>query len=206
MTIRLAGLGKRYNRDWIFRNLNSELTADRCTAILGPNGSGKSTLLSVLWNQIPPSEGRVDYIDGTISLDQDEIHKYISLAAPYMELPEELTLREMIKFHFSFKESVHLTSEKSLPEYFGLSSFENRFIREFSSGMKQRLKLGLALFSKVPVTFLDEPTTNLDQQGIAWYKELLEQTKDRILIIATNNHEDYPENAQVIKMTDFKPY
>jgi len=153
----------------------------------------------------PPSEGTVEYLNDGTALDLEDVHKHISIAARYMELPEEFTLREMIEFHFSFKETIDQLNPKSLPASFGLEKFEHRILKEFSSGMKQRLKLGLALFSKVPATFLDEPTTNLDQQGADWFKEILKQTKDRILVIATNNHHDFPENSRVIKMTDYKP-
>lgn len=211
MTIQITGLGKRFNRDWIFRNLSIELLSGSCTAVLGPNGSGKSTLLSVLWNQVPQSEGSFTYSINGNQIDQDSIFKYITIAAPYLELPEELSLQEILEFHFRFKIPAAGLTFESIRNLIGLTETGNRPFREFSSGMKQRVKVGLALLSDASVTFLDEPTTNLDDQGIQWYQDILQQALKpthrsslRTLVIATNSKVDYLPGTPVIQMNDFK--
>ena len=211
MTIQITGLGKRFNRDWIFRNLSIELLSGSCTAVLGPNGSGKSTLLSVLWNQVPQSEGSFTYSINGNQIDHDSIFKYITIAAPYLELPEELSLQEILEFHFRFKIPAADLTFESIRNLIGLTETGNRPFREFSSGMKQRVKVGLALLSDASVTFLDEPTTNLDDQGIQWYQDILQQALKpthrsslRTLVIATNSKEDYLPGTPIIQMNDFK--
>lgn len=211
MTIQITGLGKRFNRDWIFRNLSTELISGSCTAILGPNGSGKSTLLSVLWNQVPQSEGLFAYVEHGSTIEPDSIFNHITIAAPYLELPEELSFQEIIDFHFRFKKPASGISIEHISNLIGLTETGSRPFREFSSGMKQRLKVGLALCSKASVTFLDEPTTNLDEQGIKWYRSLLQSTLEpvsgnsaRTIVIATNSKEDYFPGTSIIQMNDYK--
>ena len=85
-----------------------------------------------------------------------------------------------------------------------LEGAEQKRIENFSSGMRQRLRLGLALYSEASVTFLDEPTTNLDERGAEWYHRVLKQTTGRLLFIATNTPSDYPEKSRVIRMDGFK--
>ncbi|MBM3177012.1 MAG: ATP-binding cassette domain-containing protein [Bacteroidetes bacterium] len=211
MTIQITGLGKRFNRDWIFRNLSIELVSGSCTAVLGPNGSGKSTLLSVLWNQVPQSEGSFNYLKNGVQVEQDSIFNFITIAAPYLELPEELSLQEILDFHFRFKKPASGMSLETIQNIIGLVGTGEKPFREFSSGMKQRLKVGLALLSDASVTFLDEPTTNLDEQGIQWYQGLLQNSLKpglggilRTIVIATNTKEDYLPGTSVIQMNDYK--
>jgi ABC-type multidrug transport system ATPase subunit len=91
MNISLNNVGRRFNKEWIFRNLSTEFTSGNSYAILGPNGSGKSTLLSVLTGSLSPSEGEISFSD-TKEISVENIYKYISLAAPYLELVETFTL------------------------------------------------------------------------------------------------------------------
>ncbi|HMJ48733.1 MAG TPA: ATP-binding cassette domain-containing protein, partial [Ferruginibacter sp.] len=78
-------------------------------------------------------------------------------------------------------------------------------IRYFSSGMKQRLKLVQAFFSNTPVLLLDEPTTNLDQEGVNLYMELIkEYSKNRLVIISSNTRQEYEFADECIKMEDYK--
>lgn len=204
MTIRLDRAGKRFNRDWIFRHLSASFQQGETIAILGPNGSGKSTLLSLLWSQTPPSEGSINFEHEGMNIAPEEAYALLSIAAPYMELPEDLTLEEQINLHFSFKSSTHPGNHRNLIETLGLEAHRQRPIRNFSSGMKQRLKLGLAFYSDTPVLFLDEPTTNLDHSSAAWYLRLLNDQKNRLIFIATNNPSDYPESSKIINLGDYK--
>src|ERR1041385_4256513 len=162
-------LGKRFNREWVFRNFNYEFESGKAYAVTGPNGSGKSTLMQVLWGQMHPSSGSVQYP----IQDQSEIYKSVSIAAPYMDLIDEFTLEEMVHFHFKFKKS-RLTIEEDL-EKIELKSSNHKIISSFSSGMRQRLKLALAFYTEADLLFLDEPCTNLDKRSIDWYIQHLKQ-------------------------------
>lgn len=191
MTIRLDNVGKRYRMDWIFRKLNGTFESGERWAILGPNGSGKSTLLKVLSGHLTPSKGEIYFEDQGIPLKEDAVYKKISYAAPYIELIEEFTLEEAIRFHAKLKPLLPGFSPAALYDLLALPRTRQKEIRFFSSGMKQRLKLALAVCSDTPVLLLDEPATNLDVQGIEWYKQLIsDYAANRLVIIASNDPHD----------------
>ena len=204
MNISLNNVGRRFNKEWIFRNLSAEFSSGNSYAILGPNGSGKSTLLSVLTGSLSPSEGEISFSD-TKEISVENIYKYISLAAPYLELVETFTLRESIDFHFKFKNFASGLDSKKLITILGLEKAANKEIKYFSSGMKQRTKLALACCTDTPILFLDEPTSNLDVQGINWYRELIENFgKDRLTIIGSNQIQEYDFCTNQIQISDYK--
>ncbi|MEH3115390.1 ABC transporter ATP-binding protein [Pedobacter terrae] len=204
MNITLQNVGRRFNKEWIFRNLSTEFTIGNSYAILGPNGSGKSTLLSVLTGSLSPSEGEISFSD-TTDIPVESIYKYISLAAPYLELVETFTLNEIIDFHFKFKNFASGLDAKKLISVLGLEKAANKQIKYFSSGMKQRTKLALACCADTPILFLDEPTSNLDVQGISWYRELIENFgKERLTIIGSNQIQEYDFCTNYIQISDYK--
>jgi len=204
MNITLQNVGRRFNKEWIFRNLSTEFSSGNSYAILGPNGSGKSTLLSVLTGSLSPSEGEISFSDVNEILVEN-IYKYISLAAPYLELVETFTLKESIDFHFKFKNFAPGLDSKKLITILGLEKAANKEIKYFSSGMKQRTKLALACCTDTPILFLDEPTSNLDVQGISWYRELIENFgKDRLTIIGSNQIQEYDFCTNQIQISDYK--
>lgn len=204
MNISLNNVGRRFNKEWIFRNLSTEFSSGNSYAILGPNGSGKSTLLSVLTGSLSPSEGEISFSDVN-EIPVENIYKYISLAAPYLELVETFTLKESIDFHFKFKNFASGLDSKRLITILGLEKAANKEIKYFSSGMKQRTKLALACCTDTPILFLDEPTSNLDVQGISWYRELIENFgKDRLTIIGSNQIKEYDFCTNQIQISDYK--
>jgi ABC-type multidrug transport system ATPase subunit len=185
MRIQLINAGKRFNRDWIFRKVNLRFDAGGRYAIIGPNGSGKSTLLQLIAGYIQPSEGSVNVEEGLESFNHN-----FSLAAPYLELMEEMTAMEQVRFHQAFRKLT--VSPEILLEAAGLANASEKPIRYFSSGMKQRLKLALAFHSESPALILDEPTTNLDEQGIELYRSWISNLMpERILMIGSNDKTEY---------------
>jgi ABC-type multidrug transport system ATPase subunit len=183
----LTGTGKKFNTEWIFRDLSYSFEQDHTYAILGRNGSGKSTLLQVIAGNIHPSSGKVNYYNEDQEISVEKIFQHLTIVAPYQELIEEFTLREMLDFHFAFKLLVPGYTIPGIIDRIGFKDSGRKIIRLFSSGMKQRVKLLLALFSDVPVILLDEPAMNLDENGMNWYLQLVsEMTKNRIIIVCSN--------------------
>ncbi|MEQ6122439.1 ABC transporter ATP-binding protein [Reichenbachiella sp. MALMAid0571] len=193
MNITLEGIGKRFNnREWVIKNLNYSFEQNKTYAITGANGSGKSTLTKIISGINLPSSGSVHYESNGKPLDSDQFYKHLTYAAPYLDLIEELTLKELLHFHFQFKKIQEGYSLNDLMHKMYLEDSKNKYISNFSSGMKQRLKLGLALFSQASVTLLDEPTSNMDEQGVSWYSEQIASVAgSRILIIASNQAYEY---------------
>lgn len=205
MLIKLTGVGKRYNYEWIFRNLDYEFLPDRSYAILGHNGSGKSTLLTMLSGYLSSSEGSLAYQLGGQSLPVEGLFRHLSFTAPYQELIEEFTLTEIIDYHSRFKQ-MRLPSTRALIERLYLEKARDKFVKDFSSGMKQRLKLGLAIYTESPLLLLDEPTTNLDQEGVDWYLEHVTQNrKDRLVVVSSNVAHEYRFCQEHIRISDYHP-
>lgn len=205
MKIELTNLGKRYNREWIFRNLSFQFGTNKHYAITGPNGSGKSTLLQIIAGSAMYNEGEVVYQQPDKIIEPEKIFKKISFAAPYLELVEEMTLSEFLSFHHKMKSWIELFDTKKIIFLLGLEKSAHKQLRYFSSGMKQRVKLAQAIFSDVPVVLLDEPTTNLDDEGIRLYKTLIENyCENRLVIISSNDKEEYSFCGECIDMMDYK--
>jgi len=205
MTISLENLGKRYNRDWIFRHLSFQFELPKHYAITGPNGSGKSTLLQVIGGSTIYNEGFIGYRDDGPQITPENTFKKISFTAPYLELVEEMTLSEFFNFHGKMKGWIGSLDAPQLIGLLGLEKSTHKQIRYFSSGMKQRVKLAQAIFSNVSTVLLDEPLTNLDETGISLYHFLIKNyCQDRMVIVSSNDKNEYSFCQEVIEMTNYK--
>lgn len=205
LTINADQIGKRYRREWIFRRVDLTLTAGTSYTFVGPNGSGKSTLLQLLAGSLPATEGTLQYTHGITVLESDNWFRQVSIAAPYLELVEELTLDELLTFHQTFKPFRAGLTPEIIADRLLLSHARHKEIKYFSSGMKQRVKLGLAFFSQSPVVILDEPTANLDRQGAAWYQEQVRQlSTEQLLLIGSNQPDEYDFCPNVLDVMQWK--
>ena len=207
MKISLTNAGKRFNHEWIFRKVDYTFTEGNTYAITGPNGSGKSTLLQAIGGALALSEGEATYsIDAPArKVEADHAFRNIAIAAPYLELIEEMTVTEFLQFHQQFKPFLSSVSVPQIIETVGLSKAANKQIRFYSSGMKQRVKLAQALFSNVSCILLDEPCTNLDAEGIALYQRLIAEYRNgRMVIVSSNDTQEYSFCEHSISILDYK--
>lgn len=209
MKISLINAGKRYNRDWIFRNFSYDFNAGQSYAITGPNGSGKSTLLQAIGGAIVLSEGEAHYqrvtTTNVTSIESDMVYRHLSIAAPYLELIEEMNVSEFLDFHQQFKPFISSVTIPQILQIVGLEKAAQKQIRYYSSGMKQRVKLAQAIFSDVPMVLLDEPCTNLDAEGIALYKRLIsDYCGQRLMLVSSNDTTEYGFCSQQINIMDYK--
>jgi len=205
MKINLEHIGRRFNREWIFRDVNYVFESGSSYAILGANGAGKSTILQVISGSLSSSEGTISYTKGGVLLNPENVFEHLSMSAPYLELIEELTLRELIDFHFRFKKYRSGLDRDLMIDLMGLKHSEHKAIKNFSSGMKQRVKLALTFCSDTEMILLDEPASNLDQQGLEWYLSLVEKySAERILIICSNQIQEYSFCKNQLNVADYK--
>ncbi|MEY4738873.1 MAG: hypothetical protein RIS13_687 [Bacteroidota bacterium] len=201
MKISVTDAGKRFNREWIFRNLSLELHSNQHYAITGHNGSGKSTFLQCIAGSLYTTEGKINFNLNGKTLEPEVVYKQLSICAPYLELIEEMTPTEFLSYHASFKPFIKGWNATSIIEEIGLAKAKQKQIRYFSSGMKQRVKLAQAFFSDTPVLLLDEPCTNLDQQGIDLYKQLISSLcSNRLVMISSNDATEYSSCTEFIRM------
>ncbi len=210
ITIEAEQIGKRYRKEWIFRRVNLTLSSGNSYTFVGPNGSGKSTLLQLLAGSLPSTEGELTYKLNNAVLAPDDWFRQVSIAAPYLELVEELTLTELLTFHQTFKPYKPGLTPDIIAERLLLTHARHKEIKYFSSGMKQRVKLGLAFFSRSPIIILDEPIANLDRQGAAWYQEQVRElltpvaSEAPLLLIGSNQPEEYDFCPNVLDVMQWK--
>lgn len=205
MRISLDQVGKRYQRHWVFRNLNADYQDGGRYALLGRNGSGKSTLLRIISGMQAASGGKIRYEHEGQQIQAQSLFRHVSFCAPGMELPEELNLQELLEFHFSYKKILPGHSIKSIIDATGLGRAAHKPLEDYSSGMKQRVKLAQAIFSDTPLLMLDEPCTNLDEAGVNQYLEWIEKyAAGKTIIVASNDPREYSFCSEVLRMSDFQ--
>jgi ABC-type multidrug transport system ATPase subunit len=201
LQITLKDAGKRFNKDWIFKDLNYTFEMGTHYALIGNNGSGKSTLLQTISGYATLSKGSIDWGE----FEADALFQQISIAAPYLEVVEEFTTKEQFEFHEKFKPLRKDLSIAEMIEMIGLQAATDKQIRYYSSGMKQRLKLALAIFSETPILLLDEPCSNLDKEGYALYQQLIQQyAMHKLIIVGSNDPQEYAFCTKQINLHDFK--
>ena len=190
--LKAENISKNFSDFKIFKNINFEVCSGQCLAITGRNGSGKTTLIRVLSHLIQPSAGVLSLTENSTIVQKENFYKYIGLIGPYLELYQDLTAEENLIFFARMKELQKYEDRiEQLMEMIGLKGRENDLVKTYSSGMKQRLKYVAALLAEPEILFVDEPRSNLDEQGIRTvYKIFGEQKKDKILIVATNDSDD----------------
>ena len=205
MKIKLSKAGKRFNREWVFRNAELEWNSGNAYAITGPNGSGKSTLLQCVGGMFQLNEVDILFSKGNQQLAIEEAYKSITFCAPYMDVIEEMTLPEFFEFHLQFKPFLTGFSIEKIIAEIDLEHAGSKQIRNFSSGMKQRVKLGQAILFGADIILLDEPCTNLDEKGIALYHSLINKyCSERLVVVCSNDKVEYSFCNEIINIMDLK--
>jgi len=191
VSLNLINIAKKFKKDWIFRNVNYQFEIPGTYVIKGSNGSGKSTLLKLISSYLSASEGSQELNLNSKDISIENWSKHIAYVAPYFELIEDMYLDEFVEFYIKFKPLRNGISKNDLIKIAYLEASRDKQIKNFSSGMKQRLKLALAWLSDVSIILLDEPVSNLDKKGIEWYKNLATKyAEDKLVIVCSNNIPD----------------
>ncbi len=205
MKILAAHVEKKFRQEWVVRSFSYEFKSGQSYALTGPNGSGKSTLLRILAQYSLPTKGNVNFLlEDHSSIDSDQCHSLVAYAAPYVELIEEFTLVELLNFLIQLKALPAQLSLESFQKYIELQPDKNKFIKNYSSGMRQKIKLGIALLANKPFLFFDEPTTNLDEKAKNWFYQKIKEQNNSLIIIASNEASEINLCQHRISILDFK--
>ena len=186
----VVGIAKVFSRRAIFRGISFSLKRGDSLAITGRNGSGKSTLVKILCGVLTPTKGRILYtVDGK-NLTIDDAKDQLGLVSPYLQLYDEFSGLENLELLSRIRSNNFPTGERAVDalQLVGLWDRRKDMVRTYSSGMKQRLKYAFALLHGPAVLLLDEPTSNLDAEGVDVVKRVVESQKSGgILVVATND-------------------
>ncbi len=207
ISIHLQSVSKKYNREWIFKDLNLEIKPGSRLALLGTNGSGKSTLLQVISGYLIPDSGKVKFTSNNADVKEEIAHEHISFASPFLQLSEEFTLKEIIEHTAIYKPFLNGLNSTQVIDIIELKTASNKQLKHFSSGMKQRVKLGLAILAESELLFLDEPLSNLDANGVKWYQHMISQyAANKTIVVCSNTvKEEYSFCEKELNMADHKP-
>lgn len=204
--IQLDSIGKKYGSEWIFKNLNFNLEPGDKLALLGGNGSGKSTLLQIISGYVLPNAGKVIYKNGEQNEETENYKNQLSIATPYLDVVEDYTLAELIEHCSVYKPFLNNLSTKEIVEITELQHAQNKHLKNYSSGMKQRVKLALAILADCPLLLLDEPASNLDSNSIEWYIKLVGwYAANKTIIVCSNSvKEEYEFCNKILNVMDYK--
>ncbi|UCC78338.1 MAG: ABC transporter ATP-binding protein [Candidatus Zixiibacteriota bacterium] len=196
----MRGLAKSYPGRPVFKDINAVVDGGNLLIVTGPNGSGKTTLLRIICGLIRPTRGSATLALNDRELRGIEIRRYIGLVSPDLVLYDELTALENLYFFgniagLRFSE----TDLENRLRRVGLDKRGNDKVGSYSSGMKQRLKYCLALLRNPELLLLDEPTSNLDDEGKALVSEVIKSHKG-IAVIATNEKSELDYGDQIIRL------
>lgn len=202
LSLKITKLTRRFGHRSVFRDIDFECGPGTSVCITGPNGSGKSTLLKIIAGLLAPSSGNI-----TFSIDEKETtaetkRRSVRLVSPEMNLYDELTGSENLRFLSSIS-GVPVSQEKigTILNSVGLGERGDDFFGEYSSGMKQRLKLASALMSDPPLLLLDEPSSNLDHDGREFVYRVMQEQKSRgILVYATNEQDEQRFGDKIVRL------
>ncbi|MDI9357545.1 MAG: ABC transporter ATP-binding protein [Phycisphaerales bacterium] len=201
LTFNLLSVGKEFSNHWVLKNINCTLQSGQSCAIIGNNGSGKSTLLQIIIGNLSSSTGTIDRKLNNIPIDLQKLYKHICVVAPYLQLIEDLTAIEFLRFHATFRPWYEGINEYSILQKTGLDRVAHIPIKKYSSGMKQRLKIAQAVFSQSLALFLDEPCSHLDSAGVIWYQNLINDCRqDKLIVVCSNNPIEYDFCEKYIRL------
>lgn len=190
MLIKLEDIGKKFDRHFVFRGVSVDLSIGDRVAVLGGNGSGKSTLLKIISGSLTHSSGTLSIQKEGVNIPVSDYMRMVAFAGPYTEIIEEFNLSEIVEFQSKFRLWRSGLTNDDVIELTGLKKVAARSIANFSSGMRQRVRLALAILADTPVLLLDEPTSNLDAKGMDWFQDLLQNhIEGRILCVGSNHQE-----------------
>jgi ABC-type multidrug transport system ATPase subunit len=188
----VRGLSQRFHHFYLFKEISFSVSSGKIWMIKGNNGAGKSTLLKILSGAMEACSGEVVFYKDEKQMDMHSTWKNISLVAPYQELPEELSLSELIDFQV--KMSTHHLEPgafSNLVSIFEMDSELQKPLAKYSTGMKQKAKIILAFGENRPIIFLDEPTSNLDPASFEKFWAIVSGMKnDKLIIVASNDEKE----------------
>jgi ABC-type multidrug transport system ATPase subunit len=205
-SVEAVDLNKSFGRRLIFNDLRFNFNKAGVYGISGPNGSGKSTLVKIIAGIIGASKGKIVHKLNDIQIDEEHLHNHLGFVSPYLVLYEEFSTYENL---ILFSEIRGISFNKERVDYllnnFLLYKRKDDLLKTYSSGMKQRVKFIFALMHSPQLIILDEPTSNLDDEGKSSVYELVkEEGQKNIVLIPSNEKHDLELCSDIVYLEKYK--
>jgi len=186
------------------RDLSCELSSGTTTAFVGPNGCGKSTVVKMLAGLLRPDRGTIELRSQSLIIERCDIPSHVGLVAPYLNIYDEFTPMELLAVHYGLHGSNFDSAASSeILCRVGLQDRMNSRVRTFSSGLRQRVTLALAVSHDPEILVLDEPSITLDDDGRAVVAQEIKRAANRgaIVLVATNDDREQELCSKVIRLS-----
>jgi len=185
--LQIDGLTKRFGDVVAVRDLNLAVEAGEVFGFLGPNGAGKSTTISVLLGFLHPSEGTATVLGHDATRESRAVRSRVGLLPEGYDVYPNLTGREHVASAIETKGADD--DPDAVIERVGLAPDDaRRPAGDYSTGMRQRLMLGVALTGSPDLLILDEPSSGLDPQGIKRLRSIVREEAERGATVFFSSH------------------
>jgi len=184
--IEMAGVEKRFGDVTALRGLDLAVEEGEVFGFLGPNGAGKSTTINVLLDFVRPDAGRIEVLGRETRADSVAVRERTGVLPEGFDVYDRLTAREHLRFAIDSKDADD--DPEALLDRVGLTDAAGRRAGGFSTGMRQRLALAMALVGRPDLLVLDEPSTGLDPNGAREMREIVRTERDRGATVFFSSH------------------
>ena len=185
--IQVEHFTKRYGNFTAVEDISFEVKRGEVFAFLGPNGSGKTTTMKTMVGLNVPTTGRILINGFDVHKQPKAAKRFVSYLPQRVVFPENLTAREVMRFYDRVRQLPKALADEALARA-NFNGFSDKAVSEFSGGMVQRLGLAVASMPEAPILLLDEPTANLDPQGVKRFREFILEQKQNGKTIIFSTH------------------
>ena len=185
--IQVEHFTKRYGNFTAVDDISFEVKRGEVFAFLGPNGSGKTMTMKTMVGLNVPTTGRILINGFDVHKQPKAAKRFVSYLPQRVVFPENLTAREVMRFYDRVRQLPKALADEALARA-NFNGFSDKAVSEFSGGMVQRLGLAVASMPEAPILLLDEPTANLDPQGVKRFREFILEQKQNGKTIIFSTH------------------
>lgn len=187
--LKTTALTKVFNQVEVVKSLNINVKKGEIYGLLGPNGAGKTTIMKMITNLVRPTAGEIELFGEVLQKDSYETLKRMGAIIEYPVFYDKLTARENLELHCEYMGYPNIKDIDKVLDLLKLKGSNNKKVKEFSLGMKQRLGIARAILTKPELLILDEPINGLDPEGIREIRELLKRlSREHGMTIIISSH------------------
>lgn len=187
--IQTLGLSKAYEGNEVISNVSLNVRKGEIYGFLGPNGSGKTTIMKMLTNLVKPTTGDILLFNEQLTTSSYEVLGRLGSMIEYPIFYEKMTAVQNLELHGEYMGYPNKHAIQEALEMVNLRNTNQKPVKDFSLGMKQRLGIARAIMTKPELLILDEPINGLDPLGIKEIRHLFQTlNKDYGITLLISTH------------------